>query len=248
MPLPPPPAAALISRGSRSPRRGRAGSRRTRPGRSCPGMIGTPASAIARRARVFDPISSIAAGGGPIQTRPAVLDGPRERRVLGKEPVTGMHGGSAGPPPRRRAASRRPGSSHPLSARRARTPRRRSGRAVRHGRHRSTRRRSRCPAREGCERSAARSLRGWLRGLCRTHSVFSPRMSFADQLTVTRALAVPIVVALFAISFSGHDAWATGIFCAAMATDFFDGRIATAQRQDARRSARCSTRSRTRCS
>lgn len=51
-------------------------------------------------------------------------------------------------------------------------------------------------------------------------------MSFADQLTVTRALAVPIVVALFAISFSGHDAWATGIFCAAMATDFFDGRIA----------------------
>jgi hypothetical protein len=34
-------------------------------------MIGTPASCIAVRAAVFDPISSIAAGGGPIQTSPA---------------------------------------------------------------------------------------------------------------------------------------------------------------------------------
>jgi CDP-diacylglycerol--glycerol-3-phosphate 3-phosphatidyltransferase len=51
-------------------------------------------------------------------------------------------------------------------------------------------------------------------------------MSFADQLTVARAIAVPIVVALYAISFSGHDYWATGVFCAAMATDWFDGRVA----------------------
>ena len=51
-------------------------------------------------------------------------------------------------------------------------------------------------------------------------------MSFADQLTVARAVAVPIVVALFAVSFAGHDYWATGVFCAAMATDWFDGRIA----------------------
>jgi len=51
-------------------------------------------------------------------------------------------------------------------------------------------------------------------------------MSFADQLTVARAIAVPVVVALFAISFPGHDYWATGVFCAAMATDWFDGRIA----------------------
>ena len=36
-----------------------------------PGMIGTPASCMAWRARVFEPISSIAAGGGPIQTSPA---------------------------------------------------------------------------------------------------------------------------------------------------------------------------------
>ncbi len=51
-------------------------------------------------------------------------------------------------------------------------------------------------------------------------------MSFADQLTVARAISVPIVVALFAISFPQHDYWATGVFCAAMATDWFDGRIA----------------------
>ena len=51
-------------------------------------------------------------------------------------------------------------------------------------------------------------------------------MSFADQLTVARAASVPIVVALFATSFPGHDYWATGVFGAAMATDWFDGKIA----------------------
>jgi CDP-diacylglycerol--glycerol-3-phosphate 3-phosphatidyltransferase len=51
-------------------------------------------------------------------------------------------------------------------------------------------------------------------------------MSLADQLTVARAVSVPFVVALFAISFSGHDYWATGLFCLAMATDWFDGRLA----------------------
>jgi CDP-diacylglycerol--glycerol-3-phosphate 3-phosphatidyltransferase len=56
--------------------------------------------------------------------------------------------------------------------------------------------------------------------------VFSREMSLADQLTVARAVAVPIVVLLFAVSFPNHDYWATGVFCVAMATDFFDGRIA----------------------
>jgi CDP-diacylglycerol--glycerol-3-phosphate 3-phosphatidyltransferase len=51
-------------------------------------------------------------------------------------------------------------------------------------------------------------------------------VSIADQLTVTRALSVPIVVLLFALPFGGHDYWATGVFCIAMATDWFDGRIA----------------------
>src|SRR3954449_13596821 len=51
-------------------------------------------------------------------------------------------------------------------------------------------------------------------------------MSFADQLTVARAISVPIVVVLFAVSFPNHNYWATGVFCAAAATDWFDGRIA----------------------
>jgi CDP-diacylglycerol--glycerol-3-phosphate 3-phosphatidyltransferase len=51
-------------------------------------------------------------------------------------------------------------------------------------------------------------------------------MSFADQLTVARAASVPIVVALFAIPFDGHNYWATAVFCVAMSTDWFDGRIA----------------------
>ena len=51
-------------------------------------------------------------------------------------------------------------------------------------------------------------------------------MSAADQLTVARAIAVPIVIVLFAVPFQGHDYWATGVFCVAMATDWFDGRLA----------------------
>jgi CDP-diacylglycerol--glycerol-3-phosphate 3-phosphatidyltransferase len=51
-------------------------------------------------------------------------------------------------------------------------------------------------------------------------------VSFADQLTVARAVAAPIVVALFAVHFNGHDYWATAVFCGAMSTDWFDGRIA----------------------
>jgi CDP-diacylglycerol--glycerol-3-phosphate 3-phosphatidyltransferase len=48
----------------------------------------------------------------------------------------------------------------------------------------------------------------------------------ADQLTLARVIAVPVVVLLFAVNFQGHDYWATGVFIAAMATDWFDGRIA----------------------
>ena len=51
-------------------------------------------------------------------------------------------------------------------------------------------------------------------------------MSFADQLTVSRAAAVPIVVVLFALDFPHHDLWATAIFGAAMLTDQVDGWLA----------------------
>ncbi len=51
-------------------------------------------------------------------------------------------------------------------------------------------------------------------------------MSLADGLTLARAASVPFVVLLYAWNFHGHDYWATAVFCGAMATDWFDGRIA----------------------
>jgi CDP-diacylglycerol---glycerol-3-phosphate 3-phosphatidyltransferase len=51
-------------------------------------------------------------------------------------------------------------------------------------------------------------------------------VSPADQLTVARALSVPVVVVLFAWPFHGHAYWATAVFCVAMTTDWFDGRLA----------------------
>jgi CDP-diacylglycerol---glycerol-3-phosphate 3-phosphatidyltransferase len=51
-------------------------------------------------------------------------------------------------------------------------------------------------------------------------------VGLADQLTLARIVAVPVVVVLYAVDFQGHDYWATGVFIAAMATDWFDGRVA----------------------
>jgi CDP-diacylglycerol--glycerol-3-phosphate 3-phosphatidyltransferase len=51
-------------------------------------------------------------------------------------------------------------------------------------------------------------------------------MTFADQLTVTRIALAPVVVLLFAVDFDHHNYWGTVVFCVAMATDWFDGRIA----------------------
>jgi CDP-diacylglycerol---glycerol-3-phosphate 3-phosphatidyltransferase len=48
-------------------------------------------------------------------------------------------------------------------------------------------------------------------------------VSFANQLTVGRTLAVPAVIVLFAWDFPNHDYWATGVFAVAMATDWLDG-------------------------
>ena len=41
------------------------------PGSVVPGTIGTPAACISSRARVFDPMASIAEAGGPMNTTPA---------------------------------------------------------------------------------------------------------------------------------------------------------------------------------
>ena len=51
-------------------------------------------------------------------------------------------------------------------------------------------------------------------------------MTVADQLTLARASVVPFVVVLYVWDFSGHDYWATAVFAVAMATDWFDGRLA----------------------
>jgi CDP-diacylglycerol---glycerol-3-phosphate 3-phosphatidyltransferase len=51
-------------------------------------------------------------------------------------------------------------------------------------------------------------------------------VSPADQLTLARILAVPVVVLLFAWPFHNHAYWATAVFCVAMTTDWFDGRLA----------------------
>ena len=51
-------------------------------------------------------------------------------------------------------------------------------------------------------------------------------MSLADQLTVARAMSVPVVVGLYVWEFAGHNYWATALFVVAMSTDWFDGRIA----------------------
>ena len=56
-------------------------------------------------------------------------------------------------------------------------------------------------------------------------------MTLPDQLTVARALSVPIVVVLFARSFDGHAYWATGVFLVAMATDQVDGWLARRRNQ-----------------
>jgi CDP-diacylglycerol--glycerol-3-phosphate 3-phosphatidyltransferase len=51
-------------------------------------------------------------------------------------------------------------------------------------------------------------------------------MTVADQLTVARICAAPLIVLLFVVDFTHHDYWATALFAVAMATDWLDGRLA----------------------
>ena len=51
-------------------------------------------------------------------------------------------------------------------------------------------------------------------------------MTVPDQLTLARALAVPVVVVLFAWNFPNHNYWATAVFVVAMSTDQIDGWLA----------------------
>lgn len=56
-------------------------------------------------------------------------------------------------------------------------------------------------------------------------------MTLPDQLTLGRALAVPVVVVLFAWNFPDHAYWATAVFVVAMATDQVDGWLARRRNQ-----------------
>lgn len=51
-------------------------------------------------------------------------------------------------------------------------------------------------------------------------------MAVADQLTVARICAAPLIVLLYVVDFEGHDYWATALFAVAMSTDWLDGRLA----------------------
>ena len=228
-------------------RRARTTSSAESTGSVVPGMIGTPAACIAC-ARAGLRAHQLDRGGRRADPdEPGRLDGAREAGVLGQEPVAGMHRLGPRAARRPRAACRRRGSSRPRSGRRGQMPRRRRRRAGPSDRRPSRRRPRQYRAREASGRCAGRSLHGWRRGLWRTHSVFSRsdelRRSIDRCPRGRRADRGP----LFAVSFNGHDYWATGVFCAAMATDWFDGRVARRSGRP-RRSARCSIRSPTSCS
>ena len=51
-------------------------------------------------------------------------------------------------------------------------------------------------------------------------------MAAADWFTTARVVATPFVVLLFVWDFEGHAYWATALFAVAMATDWFDGKLA----------------------
>ena len=56
-------------------------------------------------------------------------------------------------------------------------------------------------------------------------------MTLPDQLTLARALAVPVVIVLFAWNFDDHLYWATAVFVVAMATDQVAGWLARRRNQ-----------------
>ena len=89
-PLPPPPPAALIATGypiDLSMTLRAASTDFT--GSVVPGTIGTPASFISSRARVFEPIASIASAGGPTNTMPASSQARAKAAFSARKPYPG---------------------------------------------------------------------------------------------------------------------------------------------------------------
>ena len=56
--------------------------------------------------------------------------------------------------------------------------------------------------------------------------ILTEPVTLPDQLTVARTVSVPLVVLLYAWELPHNEYWATSLFVVAMATDWFDGRIA----------------------
>ncbi len=89
MPLPPPPAAALIATGYPISAAIRAASSALSTGSVTPGTIGTPAAAITCRALVFDAMASIASGGGPMKVTPAAAQARANPEFSARNPKPG---------------------------------------------------------------------------------------------------------------------------------------------------------------
>ena len=153
------PHAAAAAAGGRLDQHGKSVGGDGRPGR--PARTGTPASAISCLAAIFEPIASIASGGGPTQVSPASSTGAGEVGVLGQEAVAGVDGVGTGAPgrldersPRRYvSAGDAPGSRTAGSA--SRDVRRVGVGVGEHGDGRDAERRGRCGTPGG------RSRRGW---------------------------------------------------------------------------------------
>ena len=192
-------------------------------------MIGTPAARIAVRARVFEPISSIAALRRADPGDARVLDGAREGSVLGEEAVAGMDRLGARPLARRRRSARRRGSSRPPGPGRPGTPRRPRARAARRGLPPSRRRPAPIPSSRRVRKiRTAISPRFATRtfeksGIARVFSRSDDAPGSADRRPrrVRAARRAPL-----RWDFPNNEYWATAVFCVAMATDWFDGRIA----------------------
>jgi hypothetical protein len=76
--------------------------RRVATGSVVPGTIGTPASRISSRARVLEPIASIALAGGPMKTTPASTHACAKPAFSARKPYPGWTASA----PERAATSR----------------------------------------------------------------------------------------------------------------------------------------------
>ena len=102
MPLPPPPAAALIMTGKPIRAASTAASASSAMGPSLPGTTGTPAACMRLRALVFTPMASWLSGRGPMKVRPAV----RQARLKSARSERNPYPGWMASAPVRVAASR----------------------------------------------------------------------------------------------------------------------------------------------